>query len=115
MRYRALSDTDDYQFGHSQVNFYIDSPACVAQAIKTRLLLMKGEWFTDNTDGTDYATKITGKTNRAVADEEIRNRVLNTPGVQSIDGYFSSVANRNLTVTMTVTTDYGQITTTVIL
>lgn len=106
MKYRALSSTGDYTFGLSAVNFLANSPECVAQAVQTRLLLAKGEWFTDIIDGTDYA-KILGKTNRVIADQEIKTRILNTPGVKSIDSYTSSVTDRNLQVTATITTIYG--------
>jgi hypothetical protein len=110
MRYRSLSDSDDYVFGQGSTEFLVNTPAVVAQAIKTRLLLAQGEWFLDVFEGTPYSTQILGE-NKQIYDQAIRDRILNTPGVQSIDLYSSSLdANRRLTVSCTVTTIYGQAT-----
>ena len=56
MRNRAMDANGDYQFGRSGL-FLVDSPAGVAQAIKTKLLLAAGEWFLDADEGTPYSTQ----------------------------------------------------------
>lgn len=115
MRYRRLSSDGDYVFGQGTSNFLIDSPECVAQAIKTRLLLLRGEWFVDTSDGTPYATDILGKSNKTIRDREIRARILETPNVTEITEYSSSVVDRALSVTATVNTAFGQTTVSAVL
>lgn len=109
MRYRALSADFDYTFGQSQANFLINSPEAVAQAIRTRLLLLRGQWFLDVTEGLPLRTKIIGRNTYATYDAVIRQRIRLTQGVVSIDKYSSELDNtaRGLTVHATVTTIYS--------
>ena len=107
MRYRALSTTGDYQLGRSGL-FLIDSPAAVAQAIKTRLLLWAGEWFLDTDEGTPYEQSILGHGTQGTQDMAVKERILSTPGVTQITQYSSSVSGqRKMTVTATVEMLYG--------
>jgi hypothetical protein len=110
MRYRALSEDGDYTFGQSEANFLINSPAAVAQAVKTRLLLFTGEWFLDTTEGTPWAEKVLGTGTKAFYDRALQERTLDTDGVTAIEDYSSSLdpATRHLSVTMTISTAYGQ-------
>lgn len=96
----------DYIFGKSN-SFLVDSPACVAQAILTRLRLATGEWFLDDREGTDYEGKILGTGTQDTRDVEIRTRILQTPGVQQILTYASSAVGRRFSVSATVQTIYG--------
>ncbi|OZO80851.1 hypothetical protein CG700_28170, partial [Escherichia coli] len=54
MRYRREDADGDYTFGQGDDTFLIDSPECVAQAVKTRFELWRGQWFLDLTEGTPY-------------------------------------------------------------
>lgn len=111
MRYRILSSNDDYVFGQGPAEFLVDTPATVGQAVRTRLRLSQGEWFLDATDGTPYLTEILGEGTQSLYDSAIKERVLETPGVTSIDDYSSTLdQSRALTVTMTISTLYGQTT-----
>ena len=114
MRYRKLSADGDYTFGQSQGNFFIDDQAVVAQSIRTRLLLMRGEWFLDKTEGTPYGTAILGAHTKPFYDMAIQERILRTDGVTEISNYSSNLdpTTRKLTVTATVKTVYGPIQTT---
>lgn len=109
MRYRALTETGDSTFCSGRTEFHVDSAAAVAQAIRTRLLLMTGEWFLDVTEGTPYATEILGTGTTAIYDAAIRARILGTPGVSELASYSSALSRstRALTVTATVLTIYG--------
>lgn len=109
MRYRKLDANGDYSFGQGLMNFYIDDVNTIAQSIKTRLLLMEGEWFLDVTEGTPYSTQILGKNKQPTYDHAIRQRILGTQGVTSIESYSSTVENRQLTVSATVNTIYGPV------
>lgn len=116
MRYRRLTDDGDYQFGHGGADYLVDSAALVAQSIKTRLLLMTGEWFLDVDEGTPYSTEILGTGTQSLYDLAIQTRVLETAGVaeNGISDYSSSLVDRALTVSMTVNTIFGPTPVTVI-
>ena len=109
MRYRKLVD-GDYPFG-GQNEFLVDSPECVAQAIDTRLSLATGQWFLDTTDGTAYDPEVLGAHTQGTRDLEIRARILDTPGVESITQYSSNYdpATRVFAVEATVKTLYGSV------
>lgn len=108
MRYRKLDADGDAVFGRSSLDFISNSPETVAQAVRTRLLLLRGEWFLDVTDGTPYATEILGANTAQTYDLAIRERILDTQGVTGIVSYESNLADRALTVTATINTLYGQ-------
>jgi len=106
MRYRPLSALGDYTVG---VPFLVNSSACVAQALLTRLKLWQGEWFVDVTDGTPYLQQVLGERPGKNPDAAIKNRILGTPGVTGINSYSSQFdgATRTFTVTANVQTQYG--------
>lgn len=110
MRYRKLSATGDYVFGQSAKSFLVNTPEAVAQAIYTRLMLWKGEWFLDETEGTPYTDEIVGHVSNDSSDVAIRQRILDTPGVTEIVSYGSNVVNRRLTIVADVDTAYGSTT-----
>lgn len=107
MRYRALSPTGDYTFGAGKQNFLVNSPETVAQSVLTRLRLWQGEWFLDKTEGTPWLQQILGKGTKSLYDLAIQTRVLETNGVTGISTYSSSLKDRNLTVSMTIDTQFG--------
>ena len=100
----------DRQFGHSAADFLVDSPACVAQLILTRLLLFQGEYFLDLTEGTPWMQGVLGVGTKGVYDLVIQQRILATQGVTGIVNYSSLLtgSNRKLSVTVQVQTQYGQ-------
>lgn len=105
MRYRQLDANGDYMVN----SFLQDSPACVAQAIVTRLRLGQGEWFLDTTEGTPWKTKVLGKYTGDLYDPAIKSRILGTPGVLELVSYSSArdPNTRKLSVVCTVSTIYG--------
>lgn len=109
MRYRKMDANGDYTFGNQQADFYVDTPAGVAQAVQTRLELFTGEWFLDTTDGTPWRTDVLGKYTQRAYDTVVKDRILQTDGVTSIDSY-SSTMDRNaraLSIGATISTIYG--------
>jgi len=108
MRYRALDANGDYTFGRGQANFLVNSPACVAQSVLTRLRLWEGEWFLDQTEGTAWLQQILGRNSKPIYDLAIRTRVLGTAGVTSIDEYSSTLddVTRRLAVKMKIITAF---------
>lgn len=109
MRYRALDANGDMTFGHGQADFLQDSPACVGQAIVTRLKLMQGEWFLDSTVGMPYATQVFIEGGRFTADRAAQRVILGTQGVTELVAYASQFGGaRNWSAQATVDTIYGQ-------
>jgi hypothetical protein len=106
MRYRQLDDNGDYTVG---LPFFVNSPQCVAQAISTRLKLWQGEWFLDSTAGTPWRQSILGRSTNP--DAFIKQAILGTQGVTALLTYNSVLsAKRQLTVSGTVATLYGEAT-----
>lgn len=108
MRYRKLTDDGDYSFGHGQANLWINTPDGVAQAVKTRLALLSGEWFLNTTEGTPYLQAVVGTGTQSLYDAAIQARILQTEGVSQIAEYSSQVENRHLSISATIDTIYGQ-------
>ncbi len=110
MKYRQLTSTGDYTFGHDGANFYQNTPAAVAQAVSTRLKLFEGEWFLDTTYGTPYNSQILGAGKIATYDAAIQQVILGTQGVTGIASYSSGVdpTTRAAAVNCTINTQYGQ-------
>lgn len=109
MRYRKLDANGDYSFGNQQSDFYINTREAVAQAVKTRLALFSGEWFLDTSEGTPWRSEVLGKFTQDAYDIVLKERIVGTAGVQSLDAYTSSLDRntRKLSVQASITTIYG--------
>lgn len=110
MRYRALDAAGDMQFGRGAAAFLHDSPEAVAQAIRTRLLLFRGEWFADTTAGTAWSSRILGERTEDARLPELRDRILGTPGVRALLVLEAAINpdTRRLAVRAEVDTIYGR-------
>lgn len=117
MKYRKLTASNDYSFGHGRADFYQDEPAAVAQAVKTRLALHAGEYWLDLSEGTPWETKVLGKYTGSTRDVVIRQRAQTTQGVKSLISYSSSLQRdtRAFSVNLKIDTIYGQIQTVAVL
>jgi hypothetical protein len=109
MRYRKLDANGDYVLTNNKADYLRNSPAAVAQAVKTRLALWTGEFFLNTAEGTPWLQGILGKAN-AQYDILLRDRILGTPGVSEIISYSSSVSGRNLSISATINTVFGRAT-----
>jgi hypothetical protein len=110
---RRLAAGHDISFGLGLANFSQDAEA-VAQNVKTRLLLLAGEWFLDAGAGLPYLRDIVIKpANIQLAQSLIKRRILETDGVASISDFAVSFDSntRGLTVSVTVKTIYEDQTT----
>jgi len=108
MRYRKLDANGDYTFGTGD-DFHTNTPETVAQAIKTRLKLWKGESFHDLDDGTPYREAVLDKSRNP--DVAIKQRILGTPGVSELQTFASTYDGnrRRLVVSARVQTIYGAV------
>jgi hypothetical protein len=115
-----MGSDGDMQFGHSSADFWFNQPEAVGQVIKTRLLLFRGEWFLDTTEGTPWGGfplndavvqqgEILGAHTQLTRDVAIKSRILSTRGVLSLVDYSSEFDpnNRRFTVNFSVNTIYG--------
>lgn len=109
MRYRKWTAETDMQAGHGSADYWTNDPRGVAQAVVSRLRLLAGEWFLDLADGTPYVGGVFGKHTKESYDPVIRARILDTEGVTAITSYESSFDGdtRQLTVSVTLDTEYG--------
>lgn len=114
MRYRREDADGDYTFGQGDGTFLVNTPECVAQAVKTRFELWKGQWFLDTTEGTPYIQSVLGKQRPEVYSLAIRDRISSTPGVLSILSFdtVNDGRTRRVSFTASINTIYGQTTVT---
>lgn len=112
LRYRKLTDNGDYTFGRGEQNFITNAEA-VAQAIKTRLALLKNEWWENTSDGLPLFQNILGvrgtQENKKSADLLIQERIAETTGVKGIKNFESIIdgKTRRYTLSCVVETVYG--------
>lgn len=106
-RYRMLDKDGDMTFGLGRGNYYIDVPAAVAQAIKTRLGLWTGEWFLNIKEGTEWENVVGTVGAYNVRDTIIRARILQTPYVTSLYDWKSEIWNRKYSASGKVVTAFG--------
>lgn len=82
----------------------------VAQSLRVRLAMFKGEWFLDQTAGVPYYQDLLGKKfNEIRARAAFRTVILATPGVGTLDALtvaYSGIT-RTLRVTWRVTCTFG--------
>lgn len=114
---RMLDAAGDVMFGRGLQSFHSGSPATI-QRTRTRLLLVRGEWFLDTSEGVPWwddpdapdVQPIMGVTrNLAYAEAILKARILGTDGVASLESFAMSFApdTRRLSVSATVTDEDG--------
>ncbi len=111
MKYRKEID-GDYAFGRGDNCFYTDVPEAVAQAVRSRLALWRGEWFLDTDEGTPWNSAVLGKQAPDVYSLAIRERINGTPGLRQLQ-HFSTrndSETRRLSFSATLNTVYGEVT-----
>ena len=112
MRVRKLDANGDMTFG-SMSDYWVDVPDAVAQVVSTRLRLWKGQWFLNANDGFDWQKDVLGKYTDATRDAALQLAILQSPGVQNIPSYSSSL-DRNTrrwgVAGTSINTIYGSIT-----
>lgn len=111
MRYRKLdSASGDMMFGSGQGDFWRDQPEAVAQSVLTRLMLWRGRWFADLTEGTPWQTEVLGERTQATRDVMLRSTVNDTPHVAAITQYASAFDRdrRDWAAALILDTDYGE-------
>ena len=101
--------TGDWNLTGTAADYLVDTPEAVAQAVTTRLGLWQGDWFLDISAGMPWLTQVIGYGTQKLYDQAIQEQILGTPGVRGITSYSSTLkpVTRQLTVTVSLSTDYG--------
>ena len=90
----------------------VRAEAAVPQHVKQRLLAILGEWFLDHSVGLPWFETILGKHRTLdVVEALIRDQILGTPGIKSLDSFVLRVdenAERRAIVTFTATLNSGE-------
>lgn len=112
MLVRRLGPDWDITFGRGLANFARDAGA-TAQCVKTRLQLLRGEWFLDTSAGVPYLQDICVKpANLPLAESIIKRTILETEGVAEIVSFSLTLDDRRkLQVYARVRTIYDDIST----
>ena len=111
MLVRRLDDNHDMTFGRGIADMARDDEA-TAQAVKTRLLLLKGEWFLDIEAGVPYLQQIMVRpSNLPLAEAIIKRTILDTEGVAELQSFAMTYdrETRRLTIQATVANSYGTV------
>ena len=113
MRYRRLTATGDYVFGQGSLDYLSDTDAA-AQAVKTKLKLLLGEWWENTGDGLPLFQQTLLQ--RATADGIqtvdllIKQRILEVSEVTNVQIIDSTVKDRQYQADVIIETIYGDIT-----
>lgn len=113
MIYRRLDKNGDYTFGQGKYNFKKEAEA-VSQAIRTKVLLLYGEWWENLEEGTPLFEGIFSQKNtpegKSAVDMILRERVLDTEGVLRVSSFESTLGqNKTYSVVMSVETVFGKV------
>lgn len=105
MKYRRLDGNGDYSLGGR--NNLLDAADAVGQALVTRLLLLRGEWWENIEDGLPLREEILGsyRGEDEIADIDllIAERVNDTEGVSEITTFESTFNARTRTYSASIT------------
>lgn len=109
IRYRKLDENGDMTFGGNSKDFLKGLDATI-QAIKTRLRLLKGEWWENADTGFPLFQDVLGKRDELKVKNRIVERIQQTEGVLSVSNVNAEFLNRKLSFTCMVSTIYGDAT-----
>ncbi len=112
IRVRRMDDNYDTSYGKGRDSYLTDIDAML-QIIKSRLLLMKTEWWENQDEGVPMWQQILGTSgnNKSLVDSIIRQRILDTQYVTGINSMVSSIDpnTRAYSFTATVNTGFGPV------
>lgn len=111
MLVRRLNADHDMTYGHGIADQARDDEA-TAQAVKTRLLLLFGEWFLDTDAGIPYLPVGNSKpANIPLLESAVRRTIIETEGVAELRTFELSfdAETRRLTIRATVANTYGTV------
>ncbi len=115
-----LDEDGDLDVEAFQASGMASGTQAVADGIRARVLLIRGEWFLDESAGVPYFERagvlerdalIGGRYDAGRVIEEIRAAILSTPGVKRVDSITSDfdARTRTIAITYAVTCDFGDV------
>lgn len=112
MKYRILDENGDYSFGKGQQDLTYGVHA-VKQSLQTRLGLLKKEWWENVEDGLPLFQDILGspgsENNLVIVDNIIKERIIHTPNVISINNFKSTYEQRKYIFSCSILSKFGEI------
>ncbi len=104
-------NTHDVDFSSGAGELLTTNTEALAQRLKIAILLHRGEWYSNITDGVPYHTQFfTIKNNKAFIDSFMSDYIFSVEGVDEILAYESTVNNaRKLRIDFAVRTTEGTI------
>ena len=110
-----LDDSGQLEIIGLDITDATDYARSVAQSIKCRLLMIRGEWYIDQRLGTPWRERIWKKgTSETVLYRMVQDVVLGTPGVRAVDSMEIEIDASTRTATVSnlqIITENGQIVT----
>jgi hypothetical protein len=109
MKYRKLDPQGDFSFGSGLQDFYQGTDA-IGQAIYTGLKLLQNEWWENTALGLPlFQIILQPGISQAAKDSVIRNQILSTQGVTSMQSFASvyNSATRSYAVSAVANTETG--------
>lgn len=105
-----LDSTGDLDLSSLALRGFDRKEDALRQRLEIRLGRFQGEWHLNILSGVPYlSAPFTDKNNKLAVDNFMKNYIIDTNGVLSLDRYSSDIKQRNLTVTFTVTGESGEI------
>lgn len=107
IKYRKLDENGDYMIGRA--NEFHEGLEAMAQAIKTRLKAIQGEWWEGDSTALPFMSEIIGTTrkDKSQLDLMVIHRITDTIGVISVENIKSSLEGRTYSFSCDVKTIYG--------
>lgn len=107
----ALDSSNDLQITEGRLVLLTDNDEALAQKLRNKFLLGKGEWFLDTRLGVPYFEQIMIKNpNTEIIKQIFRQVILKTDGISSVDSVEISVsAERELSFSFRAVADSGAV------
>ena len=94
MRIRCNDINNDWRFGHSETDFFVDNNQAVAQDLKTKILEWKNDFFANLEAGIDWRNRLGQRGQKDLLDEDIQKIITNSDEVIALTQYRSSLIDR---------------------
>lgn len=102
MKIRINDKNNDWMFGNSLLNYYIDNDKGVAQKIKTKILEWYDDCFFNATAGIDYRTRLGFKGQQNLLVNDIRRIIASVEEVVLINSLDTDINDRSISINYSV-------------
>lgn len=103
----AIDSTNDIIIENNDLKL-ITGVEEVAQVLRQRLRVFRGEWFLDTRQGLPYYEEVLKKNpNPVTVDSLFKNEILNSPGIIELQSFTLEINGRELSLKFTALTQFG--------